>query len=84
MGGYMSTPNTEKISVDENCKNLIYGASSMQGWRISQEVTRRQIVDSNRIYIFYISFCNWKVLVSVDLHILHDRKTTICGDQVVR
>ncbi|OWF55553.1 probable protein phosphatase CG10417 [Mizuhopecten yessoensis] len=37
MGVYLSTPNTEKISTDQECSNFTYGASSMQGWRMSQE-----------------------------------------------
>jgi protein phosphatase 1G len=39
MGVYLSTPNTEKISIDKSSKKFSYGASSMQGWRVSQEVT---------------------------------------------
>lgn len=40
MGAYLSEPVVEKISSDEkNDKlRLSYGASSMQGWRVSQEV----------------------------------------------
>lgn len=37
MGSYLSEPITEKISVDEENDKLAYGASSMQGWRESQE-----------------------------------------------
>ncbi|XP_060085955.1 probable protein phosphatase CG10417 [Ylistrum balloti] len=37
MGVYLSTPNTEKNSTDQECSNFTYGASSMQGWRMSQE-----------------------------------------------
>lgn len=39
MGAYLSEPITKKISSDEVGKNVAYGASSMQGWRISQEVS---------------------------------------------
>lgn len=38
MGSYLSQPVTDKISVDELNDKLRYGASSMQGWRITQEV----------------------------------------------
>ena len=38
MGVYLSSPITEKESVDEQCAEFSYGASSMQGWRINQEV----------------------------------------------
>jgi len=39
MGAYLSEPITKKESSDEVGKNVAYGASSMQGWRISQEVS---------------------------------------------
>lgn len=38
MGAYLSEPITEKQSVDEKLDHLVYGASAMQGWRLSQEV----------------------------------------------
>ncbi|CAD6236894.1 GSCOCG00008284001-RA-CDS [Cotesia congregata] len=37
MGAYLSEPVTTKESVDGLGKNVVFGASSMQGWRISQE-----------------------------------------------
>ncbi|BFZ16813.1 hypothetical protein BsWGS_19852 [Bradybaena similaris] len=37
MGVYLSSPITDKESVDGQCDRFIYGASSMQGWRITQE-----------------------------------------------
>ncbi|XP_046346466.1 protein phosphatase 1G-like [Haliotis rufescens] len=37
MGVYLSSPITDKISIDNSCKNFRYGASSMQGWRMTQE-----------------------------------------------
>ena len=39
MGAYLSEPITKKISSDESGENVAFGASSMQGWRISQEVS---------------------------------------------
>jgi len=41
MGAYLSEPITKKESSDEVGKNVAYGASSMQGWRISQEVSEK-------------------------------------------
>ena len=41
MGAYLSTPNREKHSIAYAGKECSYGASSMQGWRISQEVMLR-------------------------------------------
>uniref|UniRef100_T1JKV7 protein-serine/threonine phosphatase n=1 Tax=Strigamia maritima TaxID=126957 RepID=T1JKV7_STRMM len=37
MGAYLSEPVTEKMSVDERNDRVDVGASSMQGWRVSQE-----------------------------------------------
>lgn len=38
MGAYLCKPVTEKVSTDEKNEVLTYGASSMQGWRVYQEV----------------------------------------------
>lgn len=38
MGAYLSEPVTEKISSDEADGRVECGASSMQGWRVNQEV----------------------------------------------
>ena len=38
MGAYLSEPIRQKDSCDESADNLTYGASCMQGWRVSQEV----------------------------------------------
>jgi protein phosphatase 1G len=38
MGAYLSEPITDKVSTDEVGKRVICGASSMQGWRVTQEV----------------------------------------------
>lgn len=66
MGVYLSTPNTEKNSCDETCKNFTYGASSMQGWRMTQEV--KFIVDycycpllefSSLFVLLYIIYVSW-------------------------
>lgn len=39
MGAYLSEPVTEKVSSDEGNEKLECGASSMQGWRVNQEVS---------------------------------------------
>jgi len=38
MGAYLSKPICNKESEDEEGSVLSYGASAMQGWRLSQEV----------------------------------------------
>ena len=38
MGAYLSEPNLNKVSTDNDNDIISYGASSMQGWRITQEV----------------------------------------------
>ena len=40
MGAYLSEPVLDKHSSDEISACLSYGASSMQGWRVSQEVRK--------------------------------------------
>ncbi len=40
MGAYLSEPLTDKISEDCRDDKLIVGSSSMQGWRVSQEVRK--------------------------------------------
>lgn len=39
MGAYLSEPKTTKDSLDSDGVYVRCGASSMQGWRISQEVS---------------------------------------------
>ena len=39
MGAYLSQPNLYKESVDGEDARISFGASSMQGWRLSQEVS---------------------------------------------
>lgn len=39
MGAYLSAPLTNKESTDEANEYLACGASQMQGWRMSQEVS---------------------------------------------
>jgi len=45
MGAYLSEPVLEKHSSDEENVKLSYGASSMQGWRVSQEDAHNSILD---------------------------------------
>lgn len=43
MGAYLSEPNTKKESIDDDSDLLSYGASSMQGWRLEQEVNKKKV-----------------------------------------
>lgn len=45
MGAYLSEPLTEKHSQDEEDGRFKVGASSMQGWRVSQEDDHNAILD---------------------------------------
>ncbi|XP_060527784.1 probable protein phosphatase CG10417 [Cylas formicarius] len=45
MGSYLSEPVTEKVSSDDSNNILVCGASSMQGWRITQEDAHNCILD---------------------------------------
>ncbi|XP_037923415.1 probable protein phosphatase CG10417 [Hermetia illucens] len=45
MGAYLTVPNTEKASSDDANEFMEVGASSMQGWRISQEDAHNCFLD---------------------------------------
>ena len=47
MGAYLSEPIREKDSIDESLDQLTYGASCMQGWRVSQEVAIFHVSNSS-------------------------------------
>lgn len=44
MGTYLDNPITEKVSEDMEDDTFVCGVSSMQGWRIRQEVTLYYII----------------------------------------
>lgn len=50
MGAYLSEPVTEKVSSDEANEKLECGASSMQGWRVNQEVKLFRWLMSGLLY----------------------------------
>lgn len=50
MGAYLSEPVTEKVSSDEANEKLECGASSMQGWRVNQEVILFRWLVSGLLY----------------------------------
>jgi len=54
MGAYLSEPIVDKISCDEKSDKakLSFGASSMQGWRVSQEVIYNFTLNAN-----VVSYC---------------------------
>ena len=52
MGAYLSSPKTDKTSIDERNELVLVGASSMQGWRNSQEVCTACIL--------LLQYCNEK------------------------
>ncbi|XP_065215703.1 probable protein phosphatase CG10417 [Planococcus citri] len=45
MGYYLSRPKKDKESEDRQNKKIMYGASSMQGWRLKQEDSHNCILD---------------------------------------
>ncbi|XP_013104999.2 probable protein phosphatase CG10417 [Stomoxys calcitrans] len=53
MGAYLSQPKTDKLSTDEFNNFLIVGASSMQGWRNSQEDAHNAILDFDEATAFF-------------------------------
>ncbi|XP_055917685.1 probable protein phosphatase CG10417 [Eupeodes corollae] len=53
MGAYLSEPKVDKISTDEMSDFLSVGASSMQGWRNSQEDAHNSILDFDKNTSFF-------------------------------
>ncbi|KRZ56629.1 putative protein phosphatase 2C F42G9.1, partial [Trichinella nativa] len=51
MGAYLSTPKTSKTSEKGSSAFLSYGASSMQGWRINQEI---QKITNDFVETYYV------------------------------
>ena len=59
MGAYLSSPKCDKDTVEDSNDRLAYVASSMQGWRMSQEVNS------------YLSLCkNICLALSFRMHIM--------------
>ncbi|KAH8366868.1 hypothetical protein KR084_010523, partial [Drosophila pseudotakahashii] len=53
MGAYLSQPKTDKSSTDEFNELLAVGASSMQGWRNSQEDAHNSILNFDKNTSFF-------------------------------
>lgn len=53
MGAYLSEPITEKCSTDESGPRVSYGASSMQGWRMTQEDAHNTILNYDKDTSFF-------------------------------
>uniref|UniRef100_A0A6P4FMY0 protein-serine/threonine phosphatase n=1 Tax=Drosophila rhopaloa TaxID=1041015 RepID=A0A6P4FMY0_DRORH len=53
MGAYLSHPKTDKASTDEFNELLAVGASSMQGWRNSQEDAHNSILNFDKDTSFF-------------------------------
>ncbi|XP_055838068.1 probable protein phosphatase CG10417 [Episyrphus balteatus] len=53
MGAYLSEPKVEKFSTDEMSDFLSVGASSMQGWRNSQEDAHNSILNFDKNTSFF-------------------------------
>ncbi|XP_065366792.1 probable protein phosphatase CG10417 [Calliphora vicina] len=53
MGAYLSQPKTDKVSTDESNNYLSVGASSMQGWRNSQEDAHNSILNFDKNTAFF-------------------------------
>ncbi|KAI8128974.1 putative protein phosphatase [Lucilia cuprina] len=53
MGAYLSQPKTDKVSTDESNDYLCVGASSMQGWRNSQEDAHNSLLNFDKNTAFF-------------------------------
>jgi|LakMenEpi03Aug12_release.lakeMendotaPanAssembly.Ray.scaffolds.fasta_scaffold907995_1 hypothetical protein len=76
MGAYLSEPILEKHSTDENGEFLSFGASSMQGWRVSQEV---------RFFLFFLALNHGRIRASA-MHktTVYSRKNIMVRTETVR
>lgn len=54
---YLDKPVTDKESFDNSNEKLVCGASSMQGWRLSQEVNKDLLL-SIYISIYLVLGCS--------------------------
>ncbi|XP_044013950.1 probable protein phosphatase CG10417 [Aphidius gifuensis] len=64
MGSYLSKPITKKISTHGIGKNVVFGASSMQGWRDSQEDAHNCCINFDRnasLFAVYDGHCGHEV-----------------------
>lgn len=53
MGLYLSHPKTDKVCTDESNELIAVGASSMQGWRLSQEDAHTSILNFDKQTAFF-------------------------------
>ena len=58
MGAYLSEPVLEKHSEDGQNESLGYGSSSMQGWRVSQEVHTSLLLAPSFQFSFPLQYRN--------------------------
>ncbi|XP_013382607.1 protein phosphatase 1G [Lingula anatina] len=82
MGAYLSAPVTDKISVDGGKDKLKYGASSMQGWRISQEDSHNCCLDfdpesQTSLFAVYDGHGGAEVAQYCSLHLPEHIKNTV-------
>jgi len=57
MGAYLSSPICEKDTIEGSNDRLAFAASSMQGWRMSQEVKFRYFFEKNQYSLFTYLGC---------------------------
>jgi hypothetical protein len=65
MGAYLSSPICEKDTIEGSNNRLAFAASSMQGWRMSQEVEYSYLFSKIKIFslIFRIHIMLYLILM---------------------
>ena len=75
MGPYLGTPNTEKESENGGNESLRFGATSMQGWRKSQEdshIAALDIADGVSIFGVFDGHGGKEVSLYVEKHFVNE------------
>ncbi len=54
MGAYLSSPICEKDTIEGSNNRLAFAASSMQGWRMSQEVKFLYFFKKKKYFLEYL------------------------------
>jgi hypothetical protein len=70
MGAYLSSPICDKDTIEGSNDRLAFAASSMQGWRMSQEVKNLLFLNSYLFHFFRMHIMLYLILMIKHLYLL--------------
>ncbi len=70
MGAYLSSPICDKDTIEGSNDRLAFAASSMQGWRMSQEVKNLLFLNSYLFHFFRMHIMQYLILMIKHLYLL--------------